>query len=229
MKNDSLSPTRLELILGLIYFLFQLFALPVLLTLVRLLTGYTMTDAVYNFVYFAVNFTATTIIFRKLLLSHLRRAAEDLFLCLRTAGIGFLANYVLTFAVGILVIMIDPDFTNVNDQNVTALTQSNFPLMAVGAVLLAPVAEELLFRGLLFGSLHRWSRVAAYGVSAVLFSFVHLISYIFYYDFGTLALCFLQYIPASLCLAWAYERSGTIVTPILIHIAVNQVSIQLMR
>ena len=43
----------------------------------------------------------------------------------------------------------------------------------VAAVAVAPVAEEVLFRGVLFGWLSRWGAVVATTVSAVLFGIVH--------------------------------------------------------
>ena len=53
--------------------------------------------------------------------------------------------------------------------------------------------------------------------------------YIGEYDASRLILCFLQYIPASLILAWTCERSGTIVTPILIHTVINAIGIAALR
>lgn len=228
MNKFDLTPTRQEVILGIIFLVFQQLLLPILAALLMMLLP-VQTDSVYNFIIMAVSFTATTIIFRKLIGRDAKRALENPFLCLRTAGIGFIANYVLTIVVSILVSLMDPEFMNVNDQSVGDMVNSNFPLMSVSVVLLAPVSEELLYRGLLFGALRKRSRFAAYLVSTVVFSLMHVIGYIFYYDVGTLALCFLQYLPASLILAWAYERSGSIFTPILIHIAVNQFSMEHMR
>lgn len=228
MNRPDLTPTRTEVILGLIYLVFQQFILPLTVYLwMPLLPN--QSAAVYNFILLAINFTATTILFRKLISRDVVRALENPFLCLRTAGIGFVANYLLTLGISILVSVISPDFVNVNDQTVENMIGTNYALMAVSVAVLAPVSEELLFRGLLFGALHSRSRFAAYLVSTVIFSLMHVIGYIFHYDVLTLALCFLQYLPASLCLAWAYERSGSIVTPILIHIAVNQLSLQFMR
>ena len=45
----------------------------------------------------------------------------------------------------------------------------------------------------------------------------------------TLLLCFLQYLPAGYCLAWCYANTGTIVTPILMHMIVNAYGISAMR
>ena len=44
-----------------------------------------------------------------------------------------------------------------------------------------------------------------------------------------LFLCLLQYVPAGISLAASYEYSGNIVTPILIHTAVNAVGMLAMR
>ena len=64
-----------------------------------------------------------------------------------------------------------------------------------------------------------------YILSALVFCAIHVISYIGSADPLTLVLCFVQYLPASLCLAWAYTEADNIFAPILIHIAVNTMSI----
>jgi len=48
-------------------------------------------------------------------------------------------------------------------------------------------------------------------------------------DFGTIILCFLQYLPAGFALAWCYRRSGSIFASILVHMTVNQMGMLLMR
>ena len=42
-------------------------------------------------------------------------------------------------------------------------------------------------------------------------------------------LSFLQYLPAGYCLCFAYRRSGTIISPILMHMIVNAVAVYSMR
>ena len=48
-------------------------------------------------------------------------------------------------------------------------------------------------------------------------------------DITGLLLCFLQYIPAGIALGWAYVRSGSILTPILIHTLVNAIGVAILR
>jgi len=79
--------------------------------------------------------------------------------------------------------------------------------MVFATVILAPVTEELLFRGCLYRFLKaRLSLAAALLVSGVLFSIVHV------NPLSLLPLFFL-----GVVLAYAYERTGSIKVPILIH------------
>ena len=66
-------------------------------------------------------------------------------------------------------------------------------------------------------------------LSVALFSSVHIINYIGAYPFDTILLCFVQYIPAGLCLAGAYRLSGSLLSPILIHALVNLVGMLALR
>jgi len=85
-------------------------------------------------------------------------------------------------------------------------------LLAVPAALLAPVGEELLFRGLLLPWLHSWmGRVAALVISAAIFASLHA-----FYGVFTGWIFFL-----GLLLGWARLRGGGVGAPILLHITIN--------
>lgn len=89
-----------------------------------------------------------------------------------------------------------------------------------GALLLAPLAEELLFRGIFqtglhrvlparFGSLrHRWAAIA---IASFLFGLLHL--------------PVPQHVPAltvlALILGYQYERTGSLIVPIIVHMLFN--------
>ena len=92
-----------------------------------------------------------------------------------------------------------------------------------------PIAEECFYRGLIFRNLYDKSPFLAYALSMILFSLAHVLAYVGMEDFGTLALCFIQYLPPAFALAWCYRRSGSIFAPILIHMVVNQTGMLLMR
>ena len=101
--------------------------------------------------------------------------------------------------------------------------------MVIGTVVLVPPAEECLFRGLIFRSLYKKSHWAAYILSILAFAVIHIIGYIGQYSPLELVMAFLQYLPAGLCLAWSCVRSETIYAPILIHAAINYITIHGLR
>ena len=122
-----------------------------------------------------------------------------------------------------------PDFSNANDENIIGLFREHSALFGLATILLAPVYEELLYRGLLFQEFQRKNRLLAYALSAGVFSAIHVIGYIGLYDPLSLVLCFAQYLPAGIALAWAYEKSDTIVTPITMHIILNTIGVAVLR
>lgn len=89
-------------------------------------------------------------------------------------------------------------------------------LLVVPAALLAPVGEELLFRGVLLPWLSGWmGRVAALGVSAAVFASLHL-----FYGVFVGWIFFL-----GLLLGWARLASGGLRAPMLLHVAINSVAL----
>ena len=227
--NYFVKPTSNESVFGLIYYLLQLLIIPALLGVVNMLTGNTMSEAVINVVFFALNFVAVLIIFRKFLAANFRMVLEYPWHVLRFAGIGVLIYMAGNTAFTLLITAVAPDFANINDAAIMDMVQVNFGLMTLGTVVLVPVAEECFYRGLIFRNLYDKSPVWAYAVSMVLFSLAHVLGYVTLMDFGTLVLSFIQYLPAGFALAWAYRRSGSLFASILIHMSVNQVGMLLMR
>ena len=99
--------------------------------------------------------------------------------------------------------------------------QAAAPLLAAGSVLVAPVAEELFFRGMLFGALRsRLDFWPAAGLSAGLWALTHLESTLQGY-----LLVILIIAPLGLLLAWVYERRRTLLVPILVHAVFNLVQV----
>ncbi len=225
----TVSMTRTEQRAGFLYLLLQLFLLPNLLSVLNDTAGVPLNPAQLNFIFFSINFLSVTLIFRKFLLKTLRHTGSRIFLCLRTAFIGFFLYYLSTLILGLLLQHLSPDFSNVNDQGILAMARDNYTLMAIGTIILVPFTEEVFYRGLIFRQLHVRSRILAYTVSTFVFCCIHVVGYVGAYAPVTLLLCFVQYIPAGICLAWVYERSDTLVAPILVHMTVNQVSLSAMR
>jgi membrane protease YdiL (CAAX protease family) len=120
---------------------------------------------------------------------------------------------------------------NPNDEIIIEHIKINPNTMIAVTVLLGPVVEETLFRGVVFGTIRRKNRTAAYLVSFIVFAVYHLWEYILVAISTTgasgwsLILNLLQYLPGSLALAWCYERSNTLWAPIFLHMLINALNI----
>ena len=225
----SIATTRQENILGYIYLAFSQLLLPDLIAVTAYFLGYPLSLSQLNILYFLVNFLCILAIFHRFLGHSLKKALKDIPNSLISVLVGFGGYYWGTMLLGILIARIAPDFANVNDQAIAGISQENPGMIAFATVFLVPVVEETLYRGLIFQGLQRKHRLLAYTVSAAVFASIHIISYIGSADWMTLGLCFLQYLPAGISLAWAYERADTIAAPILIHIIINQIGMSTLR
>ena len=225
----SVSMTRREVYYGFVYLIVQFFLLPPVISILLPFLPETVNDAHINFVYYLVNFLAVTVIFRKFLWQNLERMSMHPGHLFRVVLLGLARYIVLNTLVGALLLRLDPGYFNANDSAIAEMVQSELTLIAAGTILLVPVAEESLFRGLIFGNLCKYNRVIAYIVSVTAFSVIHIAGYLGVYTPLQLLISFLSYLPAGLCLAWAYEKADTIFAPILIHAAVNAIAIYGMR
>ena len=225
----SVHITDKEQIWGIAYLLFSIFLLPELLSLLNGYLPIPLNSAWMNFLFFTVNFLCILWIFHgffKRSLAYISQHVGDFLLAvLLGAGGYWLCSWVISLVYGWLF----PDFANLNDGSISSMVHDHFWIMAIGTVLLVPMAEEALHRGLIFGSLYQKSHVAGYLLSTAIFAAVHIMGYAGVYSVPHMILAFIQYIPAGLALCWAYRKSGSIFAPVLIHTMINAVSLFALR
>jgi membrane protease YdiL (CAAX protease family) len=90
-------------------------------------------------------------------------------------------------------------------------------LVVLAIVVIAPIAEEVFFRGVVFNAwLREGGRRFAFIGSAFLFAVIHVS-----------LLSLLPIFALGLMLAWIYDRTGTLVAPIAMHATVNGISVAL--
>jgi len=88
-------------------------------------------------------------------------------------------------------------------------------LVVLAVVILAPIAEEVFFRGVVFNAwLREGGRRWAFMGSSALFALIHL-------SLVALVPIFLL----GLALAWVYQRTGNLLAPISMHLTVNGISV----
>ena len=206
MKKSSLpvSLTHWETRNGLIYMAISLIALPWLLGEGNSFLAKPLSLGKVNFLYYFINFAVMVWLCRKFLGQSLKYALKIPFPVIWYGILGYLGSKALGELVGILTMLLYPGFSNINDQTIISMLREDSQLIIWGTVFLVPVVEELFFRGLIFRNLYGKSQVAAYLVSMVLFSLIHVAGYIGAYSPLHLLMCFLQYLPASFCLCWCY-------------------------
>lgn len=221
--------TREETFWGWIYLALQLLVIPGILRFGNQLLPTPLSTTVLNFLYYCINFTAVISIFRLFLKKNFTLMKLRFGYALQSAFFAFAVYCLSTLVLSRVCAWVYPSFINVNDSNIAGMTAENYTLMAIGTVFLVPVAEETLYRGLLFQGLYNRSRAAAYALSTLVFCAIHVVGYIGTYEPVLLLLCFAQYIPAGLALAWSYSRADTIAAPILLHMSINALGIYAVR
>jgi membrane protease YdiL (CAAX protease family) len=86
--------------------------------------------------------------------------------------------------------------------------------LGIATIILAPVAEEILFRGVLYPTIkqHGFPRAALWGTS-VLFALIHFNVAIF-----------VPLLLLALLLVWLYEKTDNLLAPIAAHATFNAVN-----
>ncbi len=233
MKDRFKSPMRKsERIIGNLYIPVHIFLLPWLLVYIYTNVLHDM-DVVLespnlNLIYYIISFVFVIIFLFRFLKDSFSDLLDNIIPSLQAIALAYFLNYIAVYLVTLLLSYIADSAPNPNTQEIISQTKLNANAMIVVAVILAPIVEETLFRGALFGTLRSKSRLLAYIVSALAFSVYHLWQYFLGGFEWPMLLYLLQYIPPSIALCWCYERSGSIWAPVVLHALVNFVSIRIL-
>ena len=227
-KSRSLGPglSTAEQVAGFCYLPFYMILLPLGLSWLSGLLDLRLTDVQINVAYFIINCVMIWIIFHNFLLRSFR--SIRFWELVQALILGFCLYYAGKFLLGLVLQLLKLSVTNFNDETVTGLISQNRLVMLVCTVFLAPIVEETLVRGLLFGVIRRQNRILAYAVTILFFCVMHIWQYLSVYDVRDVLLAGLQYIPAGIALGWTYEKSNTVWAPIGLHMVINAISMGLL-
>ena len=227
--NISVKMRPWEKILGWLLLVLHILVLPYLIAIVCMLFSISLDDGMFNIVFFVLSFLLTLAIFGRFLWKNFQNFKADLKGSLYAALGGFGIYYVLNIFVSILISNLMPEYTNVNDANIDQISQMYYLPMLLCTVVLVPVTEEVLYRGMLFGLLWHKNRILGYVVSTLVFSAIHMMGYIGKAPASYLLIGLLQYVPATIGMAYAYEKADSIWSPIVIHMFINLIGMLAMR
>lgn len=214
-----------EAITALVYLPLHIFVIPALAAQGHLQGWYGAAEA--NFICYAAG-----ALFMLLVLGRFLRRDFDPFLdrplgCLLEVASGYLYMMGFNLILNMALSFFAPVQENPNNQAVFGLAEGSFGTVSAMAIFLAPIVEELIFRGGVFGLLHSASRPAAYLTSMLMFAVYHVWSYAAIDPKAWIYL--LQYLPVSFLLCRCYERCRTIWGPIFLHMLINAISINALK
>lgn len=227
MQNRRLSVimSRLELLAGLCFLpLYLLFLSAILHVLLLNILGRAPEMTELNALFYSICFAAVLLIFHGFLWKNRSGFLENPKKILCSLPLALLYYFGLTLLVGFFVTALQPDFVNQNNDAVFGMLEESPVFVFILSVILAPVIEETIFRGLVFSNLQRLNRPLAYVVTALFFAAIHVTGYTDILTPLETCLSILQYLPATLVLCAFYERSDTIYAPILLHAAINLIN-----
>ena len=192
-------------------------------------TGKETALAPVNLIFGCLNLLILLPIFSRYLADQLRRLTGRGWRLFGDLLMGYLfyfgLSYLVSLVMSALVVSAGLDYFNLNEEAVEAAVRMTPWMMILVACVLAPLAEELLCRGLIFCGLYRRSRLWAYGLSMLMFSLLHVYAAAPHQPLSVTGLNLIIYLPAGYALARTYERTGTIWSSILLHSFINMISL----
>lgn len=158
--------SRAEAIAGWCYLPFYLVLLSAGIQYAAALLHLSLSALTINIVYFSINLLFVLLVFRNFLLQ--RFFGSGFWNFVQALILGFVLYYAGTWAIQALEQLLAGQFTIYNNETLNDLIFENRYVMLAVSVVFAPVIEETLVRGVVFGTIRPASRVLAYIVSALL-------------------------------------------------------------
>lgn len=223
--NDPM--TSRQIMLGRIYLPVHIFVLPILLAMLQYYFPDSVNDVKCNIIYYAVGFLFCMTALRGSLRKSFDGLLDGFFRVIISILSGFFFYIVLSWLSALAIMYIAGDSAvNPNNEAAQILLGKERRVFIGLAVMIAPVVEETLFRGVAFGPLLKKSRLLAYTVSIVLFGLYHVWQYALVTMDPFVLVFIIQYIPAGVVLGRCYEQTGTIWAPIFLHMFLNYMALQ---
>ena len=139
------------------------------------------------------------------------------------ALIGLALSYGANIVSNILLTMLNASGNSANQSAVENILKNYPAYMAINTIILAPIAEEFVFRGVIFTAIRKHNRFLAYLVSALAFGFVHVMSAVFAGHMDEL-LKMIPYSAMGAVFAYVHEHNDNICGSIGTHMLLNGIA-----
>ena len=219
--NLPAAPGRGAAAAALIYLPLHAAVLPWLLP--RLFTGLGAVEL--NYLFYAVGVVYMLVFCRNYLRSEFDAALDAPWRTLSAVLLAYAVEFSLSLALSLALSLIPggQGLSSPNNSAIADIAAEDLSKTVVMCCVMAPIVEEILFRGLLFGALRPYNRVLAWIISVAAFCLYHVWQYAL--DDPALLLSALLYLPGSLAFNFAYERGGSLWPPILYHALINLMAV----
>lgn len=170
-----------------------------------------------NILYYAILFTLCLFIFW----DFLKKDFEGL--------LGWLPENLFSVAVGLLIagglhavltLIPFPVSDPISLQYAQEFRAAPAPILAL-ILLLIPVVEETVYRGLIYGNLRTYSRPVAFVFSVAFYAVGLVWRYALDFSDPRYLLLAILYIPMSIALTWCYDRGGSLWGCVVLHGGLN--------
>lgn len=213
-----------EQIGGWLWLVFYEGILGTLIALVAEAMGKELPPEIFNGIYLILGFLVTMVLFRRFLGDSLtmvrgngRRLIGGILL---GAGVYVSAQVFIGMITDVLGIV----YSTPNDDLLAALSKDHYRMMWAETVLLSPVVEETLLRGVVFGSLRKKNRPLAYVGTALIFGGMHILAYLGSLGPVDILMNLVIYGLPGISLCMAYEKADNIWAATLLHMLINMLA-----
>ena len=222
-NRNLIAPDRRELGLGAVCALMYLLGFPLLLSF------FPWEGARGQVLFDVTAKTCSFVLILWVFWSFLRRSRCHVGVVVFTVLWGYLAYYGISNLYAFALSFLPLPQVNANQEVIVQYYHDDRMAMLFQSIVIAPVVEEILLRGLIFAPLCKKNTGLAYAASMAAFAFLHVMGHIGAegQTFYTLLYAFLQYLPAGFILGWAYQSTGSILAPIFLHSFCNIISVLL--
>lgn len=220
--------TKMQSKVGLVFLPFHMLILPLLIGMLANYLPGGLDELTQTTIYYSIGLTFSLTVMWKFLRGAFDILLDNMIRSVTALLFGYILYLLLSYlAAGVLLTLLGDTVSNPNNQALLDAA-SESPRAVLGlAVFIAPLVEELLFRGVIFGGLRAKHRLLAFVVSIALFGIYHVWQYALMTMDWTLLVYAIQYIPAGYVLAWAYEKTDSIWVSIFLHMFINGASLML--
>jgi len=220
--NTMTKPQRIG---GYLYLPFHIFLFPLFIGMFASYLPSGLDELTENIIYYGLGLTFCLVWMWRFLRTGFDILLDNAMKNIMTFTLGCIIFYLLSYlAAGLMFSILGDSFSNPNNAAVTGLAEKSPRAVLALTVLIAPIVEEILFRGIVFGALRPKHRVLAFTASIALFGLYHVWQFAYSSNDWRMLVYIIEYIPAGYVLAWLYERTNCIWIPIFLHMAVNMIA-----